>query len=254
MYTRPMALVFEPLPCSDASSLSEVARAQLETHGERLDGERLSAEHRLDPANDGAGLLYEPTRWRAVGPDGRAVFELVCSDVDSGVVFHAGSTRIVGLVIQGGFGATDLAAWEELAAAERPAGFPGVDFAIDPETGPTIVDALAIGSAWRALRVVVAPWDAEGVVTRLLTATSDEDAPGKVGRTGAPLAYFSAAAVARVDEVLSAIPEDAIDRRRDALARAVPEGDYREPAWLKEKLERLRAVVAARAPLVVRVV
>ena len=48
-----------------------MARQQLEMYGERLDGERLSAEARLDPKNDGAGLLFTPTRWKAVGhPEG----------------------------------------------------------------------------------------------------------------------------------------------------------------------------------------
>lgn len=248
-----MTLTFEPEPIAAASALPPVARAQLELHGERLDGERLSAEARLDPRNDGAGLLYDVTRWRAVEPDGRAVFEIVHSDVDSGAVFHAATTRLVGLVIQGGFSATDLAAWERLAAAPTPPGFPGIDLSIDDETGPTIVDALPIGSAWRALRVVVAPWDPDGHVTRLLTATSDEDAPSRFGSTGAPLAAFSAEAVGRIDDALRRVPRDAIDQRREALAEAIPLPDYREPEWLRRILDRLREVVGARAPLVVRV-
>ncbi|MBL8916451.1 MAG: hypothetical protein JNM17_37475 [Archangium sp.] len=247
-------LAFEPTPPLHATTLSAVARQQLETYGERLDGERLSADARLDPNNDGAGLLFSPTRWKAVGPDGRAVFELVHSDTDSGAVFHADTTRLVGLIIQGGFTATDLAAWERLAATARPPGFPSIDFSIDPETGPNIAGKLAIGGAWRALRVVVAPWDPEGILTRLLTATSDEDAAGQTGLTGAPLASFSASVVDRIAAVLATVPRDAVDQRRMALATAISDEDDRTPSWLEEKLERLREVVQARAPLIVRVV
>lgn len=247
-------LSFEPAPQLHPRKLSAVARQQLETYGERLDGERLSAAARLDPKNDGAGLLFTPTRWKAVGPDGRAVFELVHSDTDSGAVFHAGTTRLVGLISQGGFTATDLAAWERLAATARPARFPRIDFSIDPETGPKIVGKLDIDSAWRALRVVVAPWDPEGIVTRLLTATSDEDATGQTGATGAPLAMFSSPPVGCIAAVLATVPRDAVDQRRKALAAAITEEDYRSPPWLEEKLERLRKVVQTRAPLIVRVV
>jgi hypothetical protein len=157
------ALSFEPAPQLHPRRLSAVARQQLEMYGERLDGERLSAEARLDPKNDGAGLLFTPTRWKAVG---------------------------------------------------HP----------------------------------------EGILTRLLTATSDEDARGQTGATGAPLAMFSSPPVGCIAAVLATVPRDAVDQRRKALAAAITEEDYRSPPWLEEKLERLRKVVQTRAPLIVRVV
>ena len=60
-----------------------------------------------------------------------------------------------------------------------------MDFAIDPETGPTIVDALAIGSAWRALRVVVK--DGAPAVADMMSVTLSTDHRAVDGALGAEL-------------------------------------------------------------------
>jgi hypothetical protein len=260
-----------------AIDLSETARQQLIMYGESCDGRWLPAEERLE----GEHALYGLGRWAAVDAGGGAAFDLWLSNVDCGAVFRAGSTELVGLIVQGGFACTDLAAWEQLADANRAAGPRAalrVDFSLDEEAGPLIyvappalcealvatpgrsrellgAPAARVESAWRALRLVATPWDGDGALIRLLTASGPATLPGVRSQYGAPLAYFPPDSLGPVAAAIAALPPDAVARRAAALEAAIDEPAYRELSWLRDTLgaigDAVRRAAGAGAGLIV---
>ncbi|HEY5938911.1 MAG TPA: hypothetical protein VIU61_29865 [Kofleriaceae bacterium] len=153
-----------------AAELTAVDRDQVVAAARQHDGGTYSPEIAL-------GTLFEPERWDVMEDD-VARYQVWITGVDSGVVFHARSSIIVGDVIRFGFACNDLVAWEALAEATLPERAQGsalsmIDFALDPAAGPTLfhldpdhaaaslwrddIPKLAIGPAWRDLAAVVAP-------------------------------------------------------------------------------------------------
>lgn len=166
-----------------AAELGAGDRDQVVAAARQYDGKTYSPEVAL-------GTLFEPERWDVV--DGDVIrYQVWITGVDSGVVFHARSSVIVGDIIQFGFACNDLLAWQALAEAELPERAQAltlgmVDFSVDPEAGPTLfhldpdhaagslwrddLPRLAIGPAWRELAAAVAPWDRE--IHALVTGSS----------------------------------------------------------------------------------
>lgn len=166
-----------------AAELSAGDRDQVVAAARQHDGKTYSPEVAL-------GTLFEPERWDVV--DGEvARYQVWITGVDSGVVFHARSSVIVGDIIQFGFACNDLLAWQALAETTlteraRTSTLGMVDFSVDPEAGPTLfhldpdhaagslwsddLPRLAIGPAWRELATLVAPWDRE--IHALITGSS----------------------------------------------------------------------------------
>ena len=63
-------------------------------------------------------LVYEATCCDVVDEQGTPQYRIWVSD-DGGLVLRAGSTHIVGDIIQFGFGCDDVAAWTALATADK---------------------------------------------------------------------------------------------------------------------------------------
>ena len=166
-----------------AAELAAVDRDQVVAAAHQHDGGTYSPEVAL-------GRMFEPERWDVMEGDATR-YQVWITGVDSGVVFHARSSVIVGDVIQFGFACNDLVAWQALAEATLPERAQGsslsmIDFALDPAAGPTLfhldpdhaaaslwrddIPKLALGPAWREIAEVVAPWDRE--VHALVTGSS----------------------------------------------------------------------------------
>jgi hypothetical protein len=157
-----------------AAELTAIDRDQVVAAARQSDGQTYSPEVALN-------TLFEPERWDVLDGD-VARYQVWITGVDSGVVFHARSDVVVGDIIQFGFACNDLLAWQALAAASLPeraqtSSLSMIDFALDPEAGPTLfhldpddaaaslwrtdIARLAIGPAWLELAAIVAPWDRE---------------------------------------------------------------------------------------------
>jgi len=165
-----------------AAELAAIERDQIVAAARQYDGRTRSPEAALDQ-------FSEPERWDVVDSNGRTRFQIWITGVDSGVVFHAGTSVIIGDIIQCGFACNDLLAWSLLAAAAPPrvsTPLAMVDFALDPDAGPTLFridpdhpasalwredhERLALGPAWLELAALVAPWD--GDIHALITGST----------------------------------------------------------------------------------
>jgi len=104
---------------TSVDELDALGREQLRICGERWDGLDLPAEERLfraDFENETNFYTRLLTRWDVLDGDARA-YDAWLYAVDSGVVFRAGTTDVVCIVVQFDFQSDDAPLAEALAAA-----------------------------------------------------------------------------------------------------------------------------------------
>jgi hypothetical protein len=262
-------LVFGSAMRPTLAELGELDRRQIEILGETWDGDRVGVEARFDRMG---GRAFPALERHVARRDGRAVFDVWMVDIDSGIVFHAGTERVVGAIVQGGYACNDLAAWLALAGADRSrsegSALGSVDLSIgidtslrlyaiapevraaleaDPERAHAILGApevvsRTVDSGWRGLALAVAPYDRDGRVARLLHGASEARIPGVRLEHGAP-PWFPASEVVAIDEVLGAIAEnEALERASPALA-ALEDADAWDVEGYRVRWARLREVV-----------
>lgn len=115
-----LRFVRQALP-ENASELSPSQGAQLVAAGKTLDGRDRPLAERLAARGEG-----KPERWEVVDGKDRVRYDVWVLDGDSGTVFFAGETRVVGHIVQFGFTSEAFPdAWDELAAASDG---PEIDF------------------------------------------------------------------------------------------------------------------------------
>lgn len=101
----------------DLASLDAYQREQLRCAGERFDGEKCSAEERLDPhhPHSMAGEYLEC--WEVIEGT-QTLFDIWLYGVDSGTLFKAGTSEVVADIIQFGFSLeSNPEMWQALEAA-----------------------------------------------------------------------------------------------------------------------------------------
>lgn len=108
---------------TDASTLDDVAKAQLHEAGRRYDGNDLPADARIgdDDADEESGKLFRITRWSLVDDAGTPRYDAWLYQVDSGTLFVAGTTNVVAEVVQFGLECTDAAVRAAIEPALRAA-------------------------------------------------------------------------------------------------------------------------------------
>jgi hypothetical protein len=106
---------------TNAAELSPIERAQLRAAGKLYDGRDLEPEARLaatDEDEDETNLAGHCSLGH-VFVDGQHRYDVWRYRVDSGTIFHAGTTEVVAEIIQFGLEIRDPAAREHLSAALR---------------------------------------------------------------------------------------------------------------------------------------
>jgi hypothetical protein len=101
---RPVGLVVASgRRVDDVGELSPVQRKQLRISGKRYDGRDLDAAARLTPlVNEGdPGFSFVDHR-EIVDAAGKPAFDVLSYMADSGTIFRAGSTTVIGDIVQGG--------------------------------------------------------------------------------------------------------------------------------------------------------
>lgn len=197
-------------------------------------------------------------------------------------LFLAGTTDCVGRGDSdcGWFVCADLQLWEALARDSDPgAEFEGMDlnsccrnmalcwqqaaetlsvsiFVLTPERSAALAAApgdprrllghadVDLGTAWRPLLLVIAPWDPDGTGARVLTAAAPGVLPDVQLDRGVQPAYFPADRVAAIGEVLARIPEDAARQQVAAIRAAYPRDRRPQIRALDRLLSDLRAAVS----------
>lgn len=248
-----------PLALESAAELRAHQREQVRAFGPLLDGMALTAEQRF------AAGWYAPSLCEVVDAGGRARYEIWTCDVDSGAVFRAGTTTLVGMIVQGGFACPDLAVWTELAGATLPdqddCGVCRVSWALSEDGGPILyrldadsvaldeAHALELGPAWPVLVEAVAGWDSDGSLRGLITASGGSPSNTLSGLYG-PAKVFDAAAVASLAAAIAKLPNDAVARVAQPLAaieRLDLPTDGIDVEWLSDRLAALRDWIVAAA-------
>ncbi len=248
----PFTLVGPRRP-STLDALTAIERAQLELLGKRRDG---------SPTID----LDVVEGWQVVDPTGTAHLDLWVTGIDCGGVLRAGTTEVVGDIVQFGFACNDLDAWQALASATIPeasrlaemdltlpldttlelcAVAPSTIAAIvaDPEA-PLSVARVSLDAAWRGLGLIVSPYDdAAGSLRELLLGASRARLPGVTMPFGAP-GYYDAERVRTLDALLATVPNAAVTAAALALASLDDAGSWTTDDYLL-RLDRLRKFVAA---------
>ena len=204
--------------------------------------------------------------WQLVDATGAARLDVWVTGVDCGGVLRAGTAELVGLIEQAGFACNDLAAWRLLASAPIPdaSHLAEMDLTIPLDTtlelcaiaaatvaalrldpaSPLAVARVSLDASWRALALIVAPYDdATGSLDAFLHGVTSDRLPGVTFDYGPP-GYFDAERVRTLDALLATVPNAAVTAAALALA-SLEDADV----WTTEacvlRLDRLRKFVAA---------